>query len=218
MKYTTAAALLPLASAANIDTRQTNDLKYEISDFTAACTVESVYCFYGISIVTSNNPDFKQSCDAMGTSDSGELPAVGETQCGTYTVSVAKSDGGGLVLTVSSRTPRLTGTHAISSGDLTTTTSGGKSVQSYTGDSSFTIDAGSASSAPTSTSGTAASTPVTSSVSSTASSVSPNTTPEPSTTGTTTSSSAGPSETNGATRVSAFGGVSFAVGLMAFIF
>ncbi|XXH05958.1 hypothetical protein Hte_012401 [Hypoxylon texense] len=221
MKYTIAAGLLPLVSAANINARQTTGLKYEISDFSAACTAESVYCFYGISIVASNNPDFKQSCDAMGTSDSGELPAVSETQCGTYTVAVAKSDDGGLVLTVSSRSQRLSGTHTISSDDLTTTTSGGKSVQSYTGDTSFTIDTGSSSSASTSTAGTTASTPITSSVSSassSASSVSPNTTLDPSTTGTTTSSTAGPSPTNGATRGSAFAGVPLAVGLMAFFF
>jgi hypothetical protein len=34
---------------------------------------------YEISNVTSNNPEFKQGCDAMGTSDNGELPAVSET-------------------------------------------------------------------------------------------------------------------------------------------
>jgi hypothetical protein len=44
MKYTTTAALLPLASAANIDAHQATDLKYEIGDFSAVCTPESIYC------------------------------------------------------------------------------------------------------------------------------------------------------------------------------
>ncbi|KAI4864867.1 hypothetical protein F4820DRAFT_422401 [Hypoxylon rubiginosum] len=154
----------------------------------------------------------------MGTSDNGELPAVSETQCGTYTVSVAKSDDGGLVLTVNSDTVRLTGAHTISSDDLTTTTSGGKTVQSYTGDSSFTIDAKNGSSGSASASGATTSAPTassTSSTSSSASSVSPSAVSDPSTTGTTTSSTAGPSETNGAARQSALAGVLFAVGLMA---
>ena len=46
MKYTTVAALLPLASTANIDARQDTDLKHEISDFAAACTAESSNCLF----------------------------------------------------------------------------------------------------------------------------------------------------------------------------
>ncbi|KAI8622857.1 hypothetical protein F5Y19DRAFT_44851 [Xylariaceae sp. FL1651] len=221
MKYTTAAALLPLASAANVSTRQATGLKYEISGFSAACQPESTYCFYGMSIVTSNNPDFHVGCDAMGTSDNGKLPAVNETQCGTYTISVAKSNDGGLVLTVNSDKEPLTGTFTISSDDLTTTTSGGSTVQSYTGDSAFTIDVENASSASASASGTTASTlPASSasSASSSTSSISPTTTSEPSATGTTTSSTPSATKTNGGTRESAFAGVPFAVGLMAFIF
>ncbi|KIN03337.1 hypothetical protein OIDMADRAFT_177610 [Oidiodendron maius Zn] len=224
MKYTTAAALLSLASAAN--------LSYEISDFSAACTPGSTNCLYELTIATSNNPEFKESCEAIGASNNGELPAVGATQCGTYTISVAKSDNGGLVLTVNSVTESLTGTFTISSDDLTTTTSGASTVQSYTGDSAFTIDIQNASSTSASTSGTTASVSGTtasasgttastltassaSSASSSASSVSPTAASTPSTTGTTTSSSASPSKTNGATRESAFAGVLFAIGLMA---
>ncbi|KAI3325240.1 hypothetical protein HD806DRAFT_492392 [Xylariaceae sp. AK1471] len=221
MKYTIVTALLPLASAANINTRQATDLKYEISGFSAACQPESTYCFYELSIVTSNNPEFQVGCDAMGTSDNGKLPAISETQCGTYTISVAKSDDGGLVLTVNSDMKPLTGSFTISSDDLTTMTSGGSTVQSYTGDSAFTIDIKNGSSASTSASGITASTPTASSASSASSStssISPTATSEPSTTGTTTSSTASASETNGATRESAFAGVPFAVGLMAFIF
>ncbi|KAJ5811918.1 hypothetical protein N7474_008219 [Penicillium riverlandense] len=216
MKFTTVAALLPLAWAAKIDA---TDLKYEISDFSAACTPKSIYCFYEISISTSNNPKFTQGCDVMGTSDNGELPAVSETQCGTYTVSVAKSGDGGLVFTINSDMEPLTGTFPISSDDLTTTESGGSTVQLYTGDSTFTIDAKIRSSASASASSPTASTLTGSSASasSSASSVSPTAASEPSTTGNTTSSSASPSETNGATRGSAFAGVPFAVGLMAFM-
>ncbi|KAI0460528.1 hypothetical protein F5B21DRAFT_12415 [Xylaria acuta] len=225
MKYTSAAAFLSLASVANIDARLATDLKYEISDFSAACKPESIYCLYEISIVTSNNPEFKVSCDAIGTSDNGELPAVGKTHCGTYTISVAKSDDGGLILRVKSNIEPLAGTFTIPTDDLTTTTSGESTVQSYTGDSAFTIDIEDASSASASASasalGTTASTATASSASSassSASSVSPTAASEPSATGTTTSSSTSPSETNGASRESAFAGVPFAVGLMAFIF
>ncbi|KAI0405714.1 hypothetical protein F4802DRAFT_561648 [Xylaria palmicola] len=216
MKYTAAAALLPLlASAANINARQATDLKYEISDFSAACTTENNYCFYGLSIVTSDNPDFKVSCDAPGTSDNGELPAVGETQCGTYTVSVSKSDDGGLVLTVNSNRGRLTGTHSIPGNDLESSTSGDRAVQSYKGDTSFVIDVKNASSA--SGTSTITATPTASSSpsdSSSASSVSSTAASGPSTT---TSDSAGPSETSGATRERAFAGVMFSVGLLAFM-
>jgi hypothetical protein len=66
-------------------------------------------------------------CDAIGTSNNGELPAVNETDCGTYTVSVAKPNSG-LVLTVNSDKDTLTGSHTISSDDLTITTSGGSSL------------------------------------------------------------------------------------------
>ncbi|KAI1191170.1 hypothetical protein F5B17DRAFT_383925 [Nemania serpens] len=221
MKYTAAAALL-LASAASIDARQAADLKYEISDFSAACTTESTYCFYEISIVTSNNPEFKVSCDAMGTSDNGDLPAVSETQCGTYTVSVAKLDDGGLVLTVNSDRGRLTGFYTIPSDDLTTTTSGNRTVQMYGGDTSFTIDVKNASSASTSASGTSTTASISTALSSlsatlSASSVSSTAVSEPSATGPTTSSSPSPSATSGATRESAFAGAMFAAGLMAFI-
>jgi len=41
LSSTTASTLLPLASAANIDARQATDLKYEISDFSAAYTPEA---------------------------------------------------------------------------------------------------------------------------------------------------------------------------------
>ncbi|KAH8163857.1 hypothetical protein CIB48_g4385 [Xylaria polymorpha] len=225
MKYTAAAALLPLlAPAANIDARQTTDLKYEISNFSAACKVDSNYCFYEISIVTSNNPEFKVSCDATGTSDTGDLPAVGQTQCGTYTIAVAKSDEGGLVLTVTSDRGRLTGTHTILNKDIEISTSSDHTVQSYRGDTSFTIDVKNASSASASTSGTNTITSIATastspSASSPTSSISSTTTSTPSTTNpTTTASSANPSDTNGATRESAFAGVMFGVGLMAFMF
>ncbi|KAI1740247.1 hypothetical protein F4680DRAFT_418961 [Xylaria scruposa] len=237
MKYTAATgALLPLlASATNIDARQTTDLKYEISDFSAACQVDSTYCFYEISIVTSNNPEFKVSCDATGTSESGDLPAISKTQCGTYTISVAKLDDGGLVLTVGSNSGRLTGSHTISVTELAISTSGDHFVQSYNGDTSFTIDVKSASSASTSTPGTSTSTstftaPFRPSASPSTSSISSTAAPEPSTTGSTTSSSPtsssptssspspSPSDTNGAARESAFTGAMFAAGLMAFMF
>ncbi|GAP87243.2 hypothetical protein SAMD00023353_2300120 [Rosellinia necatrix] len=181
---------------------------------------------YDISIVTSDNPEFGVSCEAIGTSEKGELPVVNETQCGTYTVAVAKSDDGGLILTVRSDQKRRVGTYTIPSDDITTATSGG---QSYTGDSSFTIDvknafsgSASGSASVSGTSAAATSTPTVSSASSaspSASSISSTTTLEPSTTGTTTSSSSSPSEsTNGAARGSAFASVLFAAGLMALVF
>lgn len=45
MKYTTVAALLPLASAANVNARQDTGIKFEVTDFTAACTSDSDYCW-----------------------------------------------------------------------------------------------------------------------------------------------------------------------------
>ncbi|KAK5634982.1 hypothetical protein RRF57_010694 [Xylaria bambusicola] len=109
------------------------------------------------------------------------------------------------------------GSYTIPSDDITTTTSGG---QSYTGDSSFTIDVKNASgSASVSGTRTTVSTSAVSSATSASSvsSVSSTAASEPSTTGSTTSSSASPSETNGATQKSAFASVMFAAGLMAFI-
>ncbi|KAI0187129.1 hypothetical protein EV127DRAFT_513996 [Xylaria flabelliformis] len=218
MKYTAATALLPLlASAANIDARQTTDLKYEISGFSAACTVDSIYCFYEISIVTSDVPDFKESCSATGTSDNGELPAISKTQCGTYTISVAKLDDGGLVLTVGSNSGRQTGSYTISNKDLAISTSSDHTVQSYDGDTSFTIDVKKASPASTSGSGASISTPIFTvpyypSASSSASSVSSTAASESSTTGSMTSSSPSPSETNAAVQESAFAGAMFALG------
>jgi len=47
-----------------------------------------------MSIVTGHDPEFEQGCGAMGTSDNGEMPTVSETQCGTYTILVAKEVGG----------------------------------------------------------------------------------------------------------------------------
>ncbi|KAI1147969.1 hypothetical protein F4825DRAFT_118388 [Nemania diffusa] len=225
MKYTVAAALLPLlASAANIDARQATDLKFEISNFTAACTPDIIDCVYSITIIVSDNPDFSESCQAFGTNTDGTLPAVNEMQCGTYTLSVAKLNDGGLNLTIGSESDRLTGSYTIPSDDLVISTSGDHKEQSYVGDTSFNIDAKHASSASSPASGTStsttASTPITSSssASSPTSSVSSTTASEPSTTGTTTSSSPSPGETNSATRESAFAGVMFAVGLIAFMF
>ncbi|KAI0485635.1 hypothetical protein F4859DRAFT_471903 [Xylaria cf. heliscus] len=228
MKYTVAAALLPLlASAANIGARQATGLQYLISGFTGTCT-DTTTCLYEISIITSNNPKFQISCDAPGDSTNGDLPAVSPIKCGTYTIAVSKPADGGLILTVSGSSG--TGTHAISSDDLHTTTANGQSLQSYVGDSSFTIDIGStssgSSSGSTSVSGTstAASTPTASSSSSSSSAASSSASSAssaastPSTTGTTTSSSSTPSPSNGATRESAFAGVAFAAGLMAFLF
>ncbi|KAI1456639.1 hypothetical protein F4805DRAFT_475773 [Annulohypoxylon moriforme] len=216
MKYTTIAALLPLASAAS--------LQYEISDFSAACTSDSNYCTYEISITSSDNPKFQQSCDAMATSDDGTLPAVSKTQCGTDTIAVDKAINGGLTLRITSKGGSLEGAYSISSDDLTTTTSGGKTVQSYKGSSSFTIDVISATASvsattPTTSSAISDSTDSSSasSVSSSASSISTATSGSSSTTGSATSSSASASPTNGATKERAFAGISFAVGLMAFI-
>ncbi|KAI0385409.1 hypothetical protein F5Y04DRAFT_245779 [Hypomontagnella monticulosa] len=218
MKYAAVLALLPLASAANFAARQASDVKFEISDFAAACTAEDTLCFYELSVVASDNPNFKVGCSVSGTSDTGELPAVEKTKCGTFSVSVAKADNGGLVMTVTQDSKRQTGTYTIPSSDITTTASDAKKIQSYSGKSSFTIDTnGGSSSGSTSSSSTSAPTTSSTSDSSSTSSTAPTNTPEQSTTGTTTSGSAGPSQTNGATRDSAFAGVPFAIGLMAFV-
>ncbi|KAI0140358.1 hypothetical protein BJ166DRAFT_598179 [Pestalotiopsis sp. NC0098] len=220
MKYTTVAALLPLASAANVNARQDTGIKFEVTDFTAACTSDSDYCWYGISLVTSNNPEFGQSCQAMGNSTDGHLPAVPETQCGTDEISVATTDDGGLVLTVSGDNGRLTGTHTISSDDLKTETSGDKELQSYAGDPDFTIDASGASSPSGSPSGTTASSTATASTSSVAPTTTETSTIEssPSTTGSATSSSTSPSQTNGAIRESASTAALFIFGVFGFGF
>ncbi|KAI1359506.1 hypothetical protein F5Y08DRAFT_77268 [Xylaria arbuscula] len=223
MKCVIAIALLPLlVFAAHLDAYEAADLKYEISNFSADCILANRTCVYDISIITSDNPEFKVSCQALASTEKGELPAIDETQCGTYTIAVAKSDDDGLILTVKSNGKRLMGTYTIPNSEITTTPSDG---QSYTGDSSFTIDVNNASSGSTSVSGT--STPVSTSTVSSASSasssvssvssVSSTATSRPSTTGTTTSSSVSPSDTNGATQESAFAGLMFAAGLAAFI-
>ncbi|KAK6219333.1 hypothetical protein LQW54_002321 [Pestalotiopsis sp. IQ-011] len=221
MKYTTVAALLPLAASANINARQDTDIKFEVTDFTAACTSDSDYCWYGISLVTSNNPEFGQSCQAMGNSTDGHLPAVPETQCGTDKISVATTDDGGLVLTVSGDNGRLTGTHTISSDDLKTETSGDKELQSYTGNPDFTIDVSSASSSSGTSSGTTASSTATASTSSVAPTTTETSTTESSpssTTGSATSSATSASQTNGAIRESASTAALFIFGLFGFGF
>lgn len=175
---------------------------------------------YGISLVTSNNPEFGQSCQAMGNSTDGHLPAVPETQCGTDKISVATTDDGGLVLTVSGDNGRLTGTHTISNDDLKTETSGDKELQSYAGDPDFTIDASGASSPSGSSSGTTASSTATVSTSSAAPTTTETSTTEssPSTTGSATSSSTSASQTNGAIRESASTAALFIFGVFGFGF
>ncbi|KAI0395569.1 hypothetical protein F5Y17DRAFT_474270 [Xylariaceae sp. FL0594] len=209
MKLTTAAALLPLlASAVEFDARQAADLKFEIQDFSAVCTPEDANCLYQFSISTSDT-DFTAGCDALGTSEKGQLPTSSEGKCGTYIVEFAKLDDGRLRMVVNQRQRHLTGIYYISGDDITTAASGG---QSYTGDSSFAIEAKPEGSLPTSAPAT------TSSTSTTTTTPSPTTAPEPTTaTGTPTSSSPAPNESNGATRDRASAGVMFAAGLLAYI-
>ncbi|CAJ2508312.1 Uu.00g094980.m01.CDS01 [Anthostomella pinea] len=150
MKFTTAAAaLLPLASASvsatGMNARQATDMKFEISDFSAACTSERGY-LTNSAWPPARTPDFQVSCDALSWSGDGKLPAVGQTQFGSYTVSVAQLDDGGLALTVKSVKEAVAGTYTVSKDDLKATTSGESAVQSYAGVSDFTIDVDSASS------------------------------------------------------------------------
>lgn len=189
---------------------------------------------------TSTNPDFSQGCSVLNTSESGLLPAVEPMQCGTYVISVGRPEGdqkGPVVLTVYARSDKLVGTYSISPDDLTIAKAeGGKTVQSYKGKKSITIEARKnpnsapepvskhftdpASTAPvpastgTSAPGLTVSSPPDASATATADAAS-----GPSrTAGTETSGSAAPSETpNGANRGSAFAGVSFVAGLMAFV-
>ncbi|KAI0191062.1 hypothetical protein F4808DRAFT_398374 [Astrocystis sublimbata] len=223
MKYATAAALLSLASAASIETRDTADLKFEITDFLAACAPSTTYCLYQISIVTSDNPDFTISCDAMGESDSGELPAVSKTQCGTYTMSVDKSESGDLVLTVGGKRGRLSGTHTLSKDDLTWAEFDEDKVQAYTGPDHFTIDVTDSRASGSTTSNTddaptTSVSPVSSMASSTATPATGTDSSEPSAESTTSSSAVSPTETGAATREIAYGGLFAAFGIMALVF
>ncbi|KAK8103325.1 hypothetical protein PG984_016471 [Apiospora sp. TS-2023a] len=229
MKYTTiAAALLPLASAAS----GLDGLKYQIDNFNASCSPASIYsegviyCWYDLSPTASNNPDFGQSCSVMGTSDNGDLPAVDEMQCGTFRAAVAKSDDGGLVFSVGHRMNRRTGSIVISPKDLVRHFEPAdgdehlrdQTLQSYTGDKSFTINADRVYVEPKPSSSTATqhATMVTAVPSSTESSSSSTTaaSSEPSPTG---PSQASPTATNGGTRGVVPAGV-LCAGLLAFIF
>ncbi|ETS77278.1 hypothetical protein PFICI_11152 [Pestalotiopsis fici W106-1] len=218
MKSAIAAILLPLALAANINSRQSTDIEFEISGFTASCMKEQDYCDYGLGkIVSSNNPEFGVGCDVPGTSANGTLPAVPETQCGTYKVTVDRADDGGLLLTVYSDKDRVSGTHHIVASDLTIDV-----YQSYTGATSFTIDASSSgsSSTPSTTITVATTTSSTTAVESTTTSAT-TTESSGSATGTTTSSSPSSSsstDTSGAIRKRIPAGVVGVLGLVALMF
>ncbi|KAK8117393.1 uncharacterized protein PG998_005674 [Apiospora kogelbergensis] len=147
MKSTFAAALLPLvASAVNAQSSKPAEYTYEIREFSAECNSYSVYCWYNFDgMRTSTNPDFSQGCSVLNTSESGLLPAVEPMQCGTYVISVGRPEGdqkGPVVLTVYARSDKLVGTYSISPDDLTIAKAeGGKTVQSYKGKKSITIEA-----------------------------------------------------------------------------
>ncbi|KAK8848415.1 hypothetical protein PGQ11_014895 [Apiospora arundinis] len=237
MKYTTLATLLPLAaSVTNAENSKRADVTFNVENFSAECNDYSVYCWYNFEgFSSSNNPGFGQGCSVLNTSQSGLLPAVGVTQCGTYRVSVEKPDDakkGALVLTVYLRKDKLVGTYAIAADDLTITkTEGGKTVQSYKGKKAITIAAHTnpnpvpepvdqhftdpASTAPvpeptSSPTGSALSPSATTTDAAAASKASQ-------TMATEASKTASPSATpNAAARGSAFAGASFVAGLMAF--
>jgi hypothetical protein len=165
----------------------------------------------------------------MGASADGTLPAVPEMQCGTYKVTVETKDGGGLYLTVYLRMDEVIGTHVIDASDLATTEEAdgsGKSLQSYVGETSFTIDtyvsdSGSTTlpstmeTATATTASTASASGATTQVLTTSSAASAETT-ESATTGTTTSSAASSTETSGALREGVWTGALLLCGLIGF--
>ncbi|KAK8074357.1 hypothetical protein PG994_005256 [Apiospora phragmitis] len=163
MMYTTAATLMPMALAAtNNGGRSSTDLQFEISDFEARCMAGGMYsggvsyCVYDIvpldNTVDSyyDDPYYGMNCGTKNVdSDHGDLPALKESDCGSFRIAVTKSDDGGLVLSVSSPKAGNTGRFVIPAAALTRTTEGPdedddtkeQTVQKYTGPTSFTIHA-----------------------------------------------------------------------------
>ncbi|KAF7533146.1 hypothetical protein G7054_g7333 [Neopestalotiopsis clavispora] len=226
MKYTTAAAtVLPLALAAELSSRQLTDITFELSDFKASCEDYNGYGGYDYYCT----PDFGIGCDVSGSSTDGTLPAVPEMGCGTYKVTVETKNGGGLYLTVYLRMDEVIGTHVIDASDLATTEEAdgsGKSLQSYVGETSFTIDtyvSGSGSTtlpssmetATATTASTASASGATTQVLTTSSAASAETSGS-ATTGTTTSSAASSTETSGALHEGVWTGALLLCGLIGF--
>lgn len=192
-------------------------------------TDKSTQSSYEINIRSSNRPDFGIGCDVSGPSTDGTLPAVPEMGCGTYKVTVETKDGGGLYLTVYLRMDEVIGTHVIDASDLATTEEAdgsGKSLQSYVGETSFTIDTyvsdsgsttlpSSMETATATTASTASASGATTQVLTTSSAASAETSGSAAT-GTTTSSAASSTETSGALHEGVWIGALLLCGLIGF--
>lgn len=81
-------------------------------------------------------------CSKMVTGSDGSLPPVTDGTCeeSSRTWAISKSLDGGLVFNISRPVSRLTnesGTYTIPACDLTTSTTGASTQQSYTGPTSF---------------------------------------------------------------------------------
>ncbi|KAK7943538.1 uncharacterized protein PG986_012651 [Apiospora aurea] len=146
MKYATAAAaVLPLAWAANIDAR--GDTKYNISKLEASCDSDDK-CSYNMQIATGDDSD-STSCSLKSIMKLGAAP---ESKCGPYTVSAVKPHDGGINFLVNQGDKGLKGVFTVYPKDMKKTESDDGEVMSYKGGDAFDV-AAKASGAPAKTDG-----------------------------------------------------------------
>ncbi|KAK8045769.1 hypothetical protein PG996_013833 [Apiospora saccharicola] len=133
MKYATAAAaVLPLAWAASIETRG-QDSKYNVSQLEAACDSNDK-CSYNFKIATGDAD--ATDCSMKSLMKMGTAP---ETKCGPYAVSAMKPHDGGLIFLIDQAGKGLSGTFTAYPKDFKS--GDDDKTMSYNGGASFDVAA-----------------------------------------------------------------------------
>ncbi|KAK8137312.1 hypothetical protein PG984_005252 [Apiospora sp. TS-2023a] len=133
MKYATAAAaVLPLAWAASIETRG-QDSKYNVSQLEAACDSNDK-CSYNFKIATGDSD--ATDCSMKSLMKMGAAP---ETKCGPYAVSAMKPHDGGLIFLIDQAGKGLSGTFTAYPKDFKS--GDDDKTMSYNGGASFDVAA-----------------------------------------------------------------------------
>ncbi|KAK7952945.1 hypothetical protein PG988_013639 [Apiospora saccharicola] len=133
MKYATAAAaVLPLAWAASIETRG-QDSKYNVSQLEAACDSNDK-CSYNFKIATGDAD--ATDCSMKSLMKMGAAP---ETKCGPYAVSAMKPHDGGLIFLIDQAGKGLSGTFTAYPKDFKS--GDDDKTMSYNGGASFDVAA-----------------------------------------------------------------------------
>ncbi|ROV96937.1 hypothetical protein VSDG_04092 [Cytospora chrysosperma] len=133
------ATFLALASAMAVSATPA----FTVSDFSASCVPHSGQCLYSFSCIRPQSMDINAiKCSKMVTGSDGSLPTVPEGTCeqSSRTWAINKNADGSLLFQISwpvSRLTNETASYTIPATDLTFSTTGASTQQSYTGPTTF---------------------------------------------------------------------------------